>query len=428
MIMVVAFIVESFDPEKNMPVYRLPFIFFIFSIFLRILSASVSGAALVSSQVAVIANQRVAESLSLARFYMVKRGIPAANLIVIKTTRREQISRSAYEREIAEPVRDYLDKRYGAIKCLVLMFGLPLKIKAPKLSFMDMSALKRLRRQSNMIRQGGDKDKLKIISRRIKELRKTNQRAAVDSEIALVRQGDYPLAGWLPNPAYLGWQGRKSSLVKARLLMVSRLDGPSPEVVKRIINDALTAEKKGLIGKAFFDARWPRPEPGAKLTGYTLYDNSIHQAAALLRNKMPVVLDDRSALFPAGARLPAALYCGWYSLGKYINAFDWQVGSVGYHIASAECATLKRPGSRVWCKVMLEKGICATLGPVNEPYVQAFPPPAMFFDLLTDGRFDLAESYMLSLPFLSWQMVLIGDPLYKVNLAGQHGVANNSGV
>ncbi|MFW8601973.1 TIGR03790 family protein [Desulfobacterota bacterium M19] len=411
-----------------MPVYRLPFIFFIFSIFLRILSASVSGAALVSSQVAVIANQRVAESLSLARFYMVKRGIPAANLIVIKTTRREQISRSAYEREIAEPVRDYLDKRYGAIKCLVLMFGLPLKIKAPKLSFMDMSALKRLRRQSNMIRQGGDKDKLKIISRRIKELRKTNQRAAVDSEIALVRQGDYPLAGWLPNPAYLGWQGRKSSLVKARLLMVSRLDGPSPEVVKRIINDALTAEKKGLIGKAFFDARWPRPEPGAKLTGYTLYDNSIHQAAALLRNKMPVVLDDRSALFPAGARLPAALYCGWYSLGKYINAFDWQVGSVGYHIASAECATLKRPGSRVWCKVMLEKGICATLGPVNEPYVQAFPPPAMFFDLLTDGRFDLAESYMLSLPFLSWQMVLIGDPLYKVNLAGQHGVANNSGV
>ncbi|VAW33113.1 hypothetical protein MNBD_DELTA03-1812, partial [hydrothermal vent metagenome] len=385
-------------------------------------------AALSPSQVAVIANQRVAESLKLARFYMAKRGIPAANLITIKTTRQEQVSRFAYEREIAKPVRDYLDERYGEIKCLVLMFGVPLKIRPPKLSFANRSALKRLRRQRDMIRQSGDKDKLKIVAGRIKELRKTNQRAAVDSEIALVRQGDYPLTGWLPNPAYLGWQGRKNSLVKRRLLMVSRLDGPSPKVVKRIINDALTAEKNGLTGKACFDARWPQPEPGKKLTGYAFYDNSIHQAAALLKKKMPVVLDDRPALFPAGAHLPAALYCGWYSLGKYIDAFDWQVGSVGYHIASSECATLKQPGSRVWCKVMLEKGICATLGPVNEPYVQAFPPPAMFFDLLTDGRFDLAESYMLSLPFLSWQMVLIGDPLYKVNLAGQRGVVNNSGV
>lgn len=408
-----------------MSAYRLPFIFIILW---QVLLPPAPRAALSPSQVAVIANQRVAESLKLARFYMAKRGIPAANLITIKTTRQEQVSRFAYEREIAKPVRDYLDERYGEIKCLVLMFGVPLKIRPPKLSFVNRSALKRLRRQRDMIRQSGDKDKLKIVARRIKELRKTNQRAAVDSEIALVRQGDYPLTGWLPNPAYLGWQGRKNSLVKRRLLMVSRLDGPSPKVVKRIIDDALTAEKNGLTGKACFDARWPQPEPGKKLTGYAFYDNSIHRAAALLKKKMPVVLDDRPALFPAGAHLPAALYCGWYSLGKYIDAFDWQVGSVGYHIASSECATLKQPGSRVWCKVMLEKGICATLGPVNEPYVQAFPPPAMFFDLLTDGRFDLAESYMLSLPFLSWQMVLIGDPLYKVNLAGQRGVVNNSGV
>ncbi len=408
-----------------MSAYRLSFIFIIFW---QVLMPPVTDAALRSSQVAVIANQRVAASLKLAHFYMGKRGIPAANLIIIKTTHEEQVSRFDYEREIAKPVRDYLDERYGEIKCLVLMFGVPLKIRAPELSFVDKLALKRLRRQRNMIRQSGDKDKLKIKNRRIKELLKMNQRASVDSEIALVRQGDYPLAGWLPNPAYLGRQSWKNTLVKARLLMVSRLDGPTPEVVKRIINDALTAEKNGLTGKAYFDARWPQPEPGKNLTGYAFYDNSIHQAAALLRKKMPVVLDDRPALFPAGSHLPAALYCGWYSLGKYIDAFSWQVGSVGYHIASSECATLKKPGSRVWCKVMLEKGICATLGPVNEPYVQAFPPPAMFFDLLTDGRFDLAESYMLSLPFLSWQMVLIGDPLYKVNLTGQRGMVNNSGV
>ncbi len=62
---------------------------------------------------------------------------------------------------------------------------------------------------------------------------------------------------------------------------------------------------------------------------------------------------------------------------------------------------------------MLEDGVAATLGPVDEPYAQAFPPPEVFFTLLLDGSYTLAEAYSLSLPFLSWQMVLIGDPLYR---------------
>ena len=29
------------------------------------------------------------------------------------------------------------------------------------------------------------------------------------------------------------------------------------------------------------------------------------------------------------------------------------------------------------------------------------------------GKLSLAECYLLSLPYLSWKMVLIGDPLYR---------------
>jgi uncharacterized protein (TIGR03790 family) len=86
---------------------------------------------------------------------------------------------------------------------------------------------------------------------------------------------------------------------------------------------------------------------------------------------------------------------------------------VAYHIASSECTTLKRDGSQVWCKRLLEEGVAATLGPVYEPYVQAFPPPSLFFGLLTEGYLTLAECYQVSLPYLSWQMVLVGDPLYR---------------
>jgi uncharacterized protein (TIGR03790 family) len=62
---------------------------------------------------------------------------------------------------------------------------------------------------------------------------------------------------------------------------------------------------------------------------------------------------------------------------------------------------------------MLERGIAATIGPVNEPYVQAFPLPELFFPLLAEGYLSLGETYLVTLPYLSWQIVLIGDPLYQ---------------
>jgi uncharacterized protein (TIGR03790 family) len=129
--------------------------------------------------------------------------------------------------------------------------------------------------------------------------------------------------------------------------------------------------------------------------------------------RLPVVLDEKKDLFKAGACPDAALYCGWYSLANYVDAFQWKSGSIGYHIASSECSTLKRKNSNVWCKKMLEKGVAATIGPVSEPYVNAFPLPELFFGLLVDGNLTLAECYLISIPYLSWKMVLVGDPLYR---------------
>lgn len=62
---------------------------------------------------------------------------------------------------------------------------------------------------------------------------------------------------------------------------------------------------------------------------------------------------------------------------------------------------------------MLKHGVAATIGPVYEPYVQGFPLPELFFGALTEGYMNLGESYLISLPYISWQMVLIGDPLYR---------------
>jgi uncharacterized protein (TIGR03790 family) len=128
---------------------------------------------------------------------------------------------------------------------------------------------------------------------------------------------------------------------------------------------------------------------------------------------MDVVLNDAPGLFPVKSCPDVALYSGWYSLAKYVDSFMWNKGSIGYHLASAECTTLRNGESPVWCVNILKKGAAATIGPVNEPYIQGFPLPEIFFRYLVEGYMSLGEAYLVSLPFISWQMVLVGDPLYQ---------------
>jgi uncharacterized protein (TIGR03790 family) len=280
---------------------------------------------------------------------------------------------------------------------------------------LKLTDLKKKITQSGIPRQEsetlqGDIDRLE---EELQRLSKARQGASVDSEIALVMEPAYPLEGWLPNRYYVGFRGKDIPGMPRKVIPVCRLDGPSEATVYRIIDDSLFAETNGLKGKAYFDARWPDQESKAS-SPYQIYDRAIHNTARILKTKggIPVVLDEREALFAPGQAPDAALYCGWYSLGKYVDAFVWNRGAVGFHVASAECTTLKTSTSTVWCRKMLEKGAAATLGPVAEPYLQSFPIPEAFFDCLTSGG-SLIESYTVSNPFWSWQMVLIGDPLYR---------------
>jgi len=389
--------------------------------------------ALTPDQVVVVANKMAWHSCKLAKYYMEQRSIPKSNFIKLKAPAGEHCSRDDYEKYIASPIRAFLkkhDPEGNKFRCLVLMYGIPLRVAPPELTPEEQKQLAGLQKQRDAIRiqikkaqQEGDEKIEEVlrplkeadaqIKRQIKRLKKGLQGASVDSELALVREENYPLEGWLPNKYFLGYRNKKIENMPQKVMLVSRLDGPSEKIVRRIIDDSLQTEKEGLHGTAYFDARWPDPGD-KKVSGYAFYDRAIHNAARLVEKSrsMPVVLDSQQKLFGPGQCPDAALYCGWYRLAHYVDAFTWKRGAVGFHIASSECGTLKNKGSNVWCKVMLEKGVAATIGPVSEPYVQAFPIPDLFFSLLIDGRLTLAECYALSNPYWSWQMVLIGDPLY----------------
>lgn len=253
---------------------------------------------------------------------------------------------------------------------------------------------------------------LELASAEVDLLTTTYADASLDSELSLLwwDRDLYPVAWRWGNPLF---QDFAPHISDPPILMVSRLDAPTADLANRLVDQALQAEHNGLQGTVYFDAR------GLNATGpdtYALYDQSLRDAADVVRKQSSfrVVLDNTDAtLSQPGAAPDVALYIGWYRLRSYEDAFTFQPGAIGYHMASAEAVTVHDPSERGWCKNALEREITATLGSVGEPYLDAFPEPARFTALLLTGKYSLAEIYYLTSRYVSWRMVLFGDPLYN---------------
>jgi len=239
----------------------------------------------------------------------------------------------------------------------------------------------------------------------IDNIKGTETGASVDSELSMVMFDDYELHRQQPNELKnrVLWIGTKT-------LMVSRLDGPGEHIAIGLVDKAISAQRNGLKGVAYIDSGYPKK----KRPLYEEYDESLRQTASLLHEwtQMKVVQEQTTKLFAPGQCPNTALYCGWYSLKKYVDAFDFVDGAIGCHIASWEAVNLRDARSSQWCPAMLMDGVTATMGAVAEPYLVAFPKPHRFFAELVKGR-CLAEAFYRTKPFNSWQMVLIGDPLYR---------------
>ncbi len=257
---------------------------------------------------------------------------------------------------------------------------------------------------------------LRALDYDIARLRSEETLAAVDSELTLLWWTDYPRHRWVLNT--LSWRIRTDADVRRQLppnywtqpvLMVSRIDASTARVARRMIDDAVAAEPAGLSGTIYLDARGLRNE------GMGVYDQNLRDLGTLLWRNTNITtrVDNRAEVYGRGKCPQTMLYCGWYNLRKYVDAFQFVPGAVAFHIASFEAVSLKDPREQGWCKGLLQHGAAATLGPVAEPYLESFPRPKEFFGLLLTGRFTLAECFAYTSPFNSWMQMLLGDPLYR---------------
>ncbi len=421
------------------------------------LAAAAPTWALEPAEVAVVYNADYEGSKALAEYYVAKRGVPATNLVGLHAAFTENIDRPAYLKTIEKPIRDWLgqEDRRKRIRCVLLMRGVPLKIadvvdeKLQRAAEAAQSALKAVDNEKTQIETlkkrleesaARDPARAEEVRVRIRELGEklteieTRRRplksasdqanqawsdsvggtgAAVDSELAVIYAANNPVKRWLPN--MLNWRtwsipGRERVL---NTFMTSRLDGPNDALVKRIIDDSVAAEAKGLDGVAYVDARNLHLGTPGVPASFVDFDERVRKVAALVeKTGMKTVLDDREEVFAPGTCPDAALYCGWYSLEKYVPAFKWVPGSVGMHVASFEARWLRDPKLQEWCVKMIQEGVAVTFGATSEPFLNTFPDPVELFAFLLTGRYTMAEVYWYTIPVDSWTMTLVADPLY----------------
>jgi uncharacterized protein (TIGR03790 family) len=384
------------------------------------------GLALEPAEIAIVVNRAVPSSTELAEYYCQVRGVPRENIVSLVLTRNEDITREEYDKWLVKPLREKLEGRKDKIKCLLVMYGVPLRV-GPKTPSDDekaeverlqpaLAAAKEKAASADASTAAKGKAELAKIETELIILKQTESTASVDSELMLLWWDNYPLARWIMNP--LHWQVNEAARrAKPPVMMTTRLDGPSFAIVKRLIDDAVAVEEKGLTGNVYVDARGipfdPKKPSENGGYGYGGYDESMREMAALFKNtKLPVTLDNEEKLFAPKSCPNAALYCGWYSHGKYVDCCTFTRGAVAWHLASSEAVTLRKDDSTLWCPNLLKAGVAATLGPVAEPYSIGFPKPEEFFGFLATGNFTLAEVHARTQHFASWMTVCVGDPLY----------------
>jgi uncharacterized protein (TIGR03790 family) len=358
----------------------------------------------------------------------------------------EDISRADYNSKLVIPVRAVLKERKDKIKCLLCIYGVPLRVGGDAPSDAEKKQLEKVEAERKTTQEklkwletkhkefeqkGADAPKEEFDKARDEEKRLANNlrslenrqrwlshaesHAALDNELMLLWWDDYELRRFQLNLLHFQVPEAKRE-DKPSVLMTARLDGPTPEIAKRLVDDAVEVEKTGLKGKVYVDARDihfdPKRDDGY---GYGGYDESMREMAALLKDqgKMDVILDNKPAVFAPDSCPECALYCGWYSHGNFVDSCGFVKGAVAWHLASSEAVSLRRKDLNLWCRNILEKGACATLGPVAEPYTIGFPKPAEFFGFLVTGEYTLVECYSRTLVLSSWMCTLIGDPLYN---------------
>jgi uncharacterized protein (TIGR03790 family) len=347
-----------------------------------------------AENVLLVLNETSPVSMNVGSYYAQKRGIPQSNILRLKTTADDSISREDFERQIDSPIASWLVRNFAQDRILyiVLTKGVPLRIAGT--SGKDATT------------------------------------ASVDSELTilyrkLIAGKTLPPAGPIENPYFLGQKpvsgAKQFTHENQDIYLVSRLDGYDETDIRRLIDRGSAPSKEG---KILLDTKGSLTQKG---------DDWLEAASVLLTQmglQNRVVLEESPKVLTGIRQV-----LGYYSWGSNdpsirVRHFDFEFvpGALAGMFVSSDARTFSEPPAEwnvgPWSDKetffagspqslagdLIHDGVTGIAGNVAEPFLEAAIRPDILFPAYLSG-FNLIESYYLAMPYLSWQTVIVGDPL-----------------
>lgn len=351
----------------------------------------------------LVVNAASEASVQVGDHYARLRGIAEPDVLRVPMPVAEQVTRDQYVRAIETPIARWFARQVAHDRVLVIVLakGVPLRVAG------------------TTGRQGTV--------------------ASVDSELALLyrKMTGRPVApgGPVPNPYFLGdrplAQARPFSRADHDIFLVTRLEGFTVDDAKALAARGVEASARGAAGLAAgrvaLDMKAAIDDPGnewLRSTSARLGEMGLADRV-LLETTSTVVRDAQDLLgyYAWGSndpsmkeRAPAIGFVPGAVAGQFVSSdartfveppADWKLGTwenaASYYAGSPQSLT----GD------LVRAGVTGVSGQVAEPYLDAAVRPDILFPAYLAGL-TLAEAYYLALPSLSWQTVIVGDPLARV--------------
>lgn len=334
--------------------------------------------------VLIVVNQASPLSRQIGEYYAERRGIPASNICRLKANTSEEIVRAEFDNEVAGPIQNFLRGHNLTEKILYIVTtaGVPLKIRG--------------------------------------NLGLTGEAAAVDSELTLLYSDmhgrPHALAGGIANP-FFGKTNAPFRHPDFPVYLVTRLAGYDFDDVKGMIDRAMLARNRG---KFVIDLK------GADNTQGNLW---LLQAARQIPRDRLVLDLSHPVLYH---QTDVIAYASWGSNDpdrkeRHLG-FQWLPGAIMSEYVSTNGRSFARPPDNwnmgAWgdpratfagspqslTADYIHDGVTGASGHVYEPYLQFTPRPNLLLPAYFHGR-NLAESYYMAIPLLSWMNIVVGDPM-----------------
>lgn len=334
-------------------------------------------------------------SAQVAERYRALHAVPDDQVVTLQLELADRITRADYNRLIEQPVAAWIEQAaaHDRITYLVLMPGIPTQV--------------------------------------VGTVGRTGTVASVDSELALLYRA---LTGTRPGPvgplrnpyfAEAPTDGQWPAFDRSRLdiYLVTRLDGFTADDVLALVGRCSGATPGGrfvLDDRAPLDVREHRwfAAAAARLT------DAVGADRVVFDRTLSTVRDEGDVM-------------GFYSWGTADPGhrqrqvpLTFRPGAIAASLASTDARTFTAPpegwrpgswqarnsyykGSPEWLAAdLVRSGLTGVAGNVSDPYADGAVRPDVLFPAYASGR-TLGEAMYLATPSLSWQTVVVGDPLCR---------------